>query len=176
MHAYTYDWNAAEHRRAVRWTAWARLRRPLFRLLRIALYVFLGLVALVAIGMAADGYTREPIQLGVLAVLVGALVLWSPWLTAALITRRTRRTDPNVHHPMRQWFDETGLHVSCRTAETTLRWDGMERVVETPRFLFFYYSPLLAYYLPKRVVDDLPELRASIAAWLPEGTSILSAK
>jgi hypothetical protein len=77
-HAYTYDWNAAEHRRAVRWTTWARMRRPLFRVLRVVLYVFLALVALVAIGMALDGYTREPIELGVLALLVGALVLWSP--------------------------------------------------------------------------------------------------
>jgi len=175
-HAYTYDWNAAEHRRAVRWMTWARLRRPLFRVVRVVLYVFLALVALVAIGMALDGYTREPIELGVLALLVGALVLWFPWLTAALITWRTGRTDPNVHHPMHQRFDAVGLHVSCRTAETMLRWDGMQRVVETPRFLFFYYSSQLAYYLPKRVVDDLPELRASIAEWLPEGMSILSAK
>ena len=165
---YEYDWNRAEHARAVRWLTWERMRRPWLRVLRGFVYLVVAVSLLIAGFSWSTGDRGGAVVTALLALSVLALTLWFPAVVAMLHTWRVARTDPNIGHPMRFSFDEDGLLVRCETAETRLHWTGMPRVAESPEFFLFFYSPVLAYYLPKRAVQDPDALRKTIdVAWRP---------
>jgi YcxB-like protein len=52
---------------------------------------------------------------------------------------------------------------------TELDWRAVRRVVETDRFMLFFVSKSVAYFLPKRAIPhtDLPHVRDQLAQWLP---------
>ena len=57
-----------------------------------------------------------------------------------------------------------------KAADTRLKWEGLHKVRETPDLFMFYYSPRIAYYLPKRALGDpteVDQVRSLIQARLP---------
>ena len=74
-------------------------------------------------------------------------------------------SDPNVAHPITHTFDDSGLHIGMRTINTELKWEGMNRVRETPEMFLFYYSQRTAYFLPKRAVTR-SDGSAGLADWI----------
>lgn len=93
-----------------------------------------------------------------IGVWFGILYYWVPRATA----RRLSTQDPSTRGPIRHTITDTSFAVTSVSAATTLNWDHMKQVVETPDFLLFYYSNNCAYFTPRRAIPDadLPALRA----------------
>lgn len=163
---FTYDWSVREHARARNVIMLTRLQREaLLVLLGVAVVVMLladaGAVYKASVG--ENQYVRP-------AIIVTALVFLGLWFllhgagwASAL---HQRRTDSTIRHPIHHIFGEHGLRVRGKSAEVSLRWRGMRRVIETGDFILFYYTPGRAYYLPKRVAspESLAQLRALVRA------------
>lgn len=167
--AYTFDWRPGEHARVTSLLVREQFRSGVRRILKWAVAGVLILGAFSAIAVALSGDVGEAVELGLLIVAVAALVLAFGRLAGWIQAWQLKRSDPNVAHPITHSLDEAGYHVSTRTTDIDLRWDGLHKVRETPELFMLYYSRRLAYYLPKRVLGsgEVEELRAWIRAQLP---------
>jgi hypothetical protein len=158
--AYTFDWRADEHARVTSLLVREQFDTGFRRAMKWGVVIILVLGAFVAVATAIAGSLAEAMPLGALVIAVAALVL--AW--------QLKRTDPNVAHPITHSLDESGYHVSSRTTDVDLKWEGLHKVRETTDLFMFYYSSRLAYYLPKRALpnpEEVAELRAWVRARLP---------
>lgn len=62
-------------------------------------------------------------------------------------------------HPMTRELSADGLRVLCPMRDTRLRWEGIQRAVETQAFFLFFQNDRCALYLPKRAVSGPGELQ-----------------
>jgi hypothetical protein len=51
-------------------------------------------------------------------------------------------------------IDAQGLFEKSEVGETRLRWDGVERVVETADYIFIYVTTVSAHVIPKKSFQD----------------------
>lgn len=167
---YTFDWRLGEHAHVIGLLVRERFRSGLWRVIRL---LVISVLAVAAVGTVASGLLGDlasALRLGFLVILVGGMTFWFEKLTGRVRAWQVRRMDPAVRHPISLALEESGLRVITEAAETRLRWDGLHKVRETPDFFMFYYSPRIAYYLPKRVLSGQAEIdavRASIQGRLP---------
>jgi hypothetical protein len=168
--AYTFDWRPDEHVRVTSLLVREQFSSGIRRALKWGVVVVLVLGAVVAMATALSGSLAEAMPLGALVIAVAALVLAFGRLAGWIQAWQLKRTDPNVAHPITHSLDESGYHVSSRTTDVDLKWEGLHKVRETNDLLMFYYSSRLAYYLPKRALpspEEVSELRAWVQAQLP---------
>ena len=148
-----------------------RLKEGPWRALRWAIVFFLALATIVVLAAVLLGDIASALQLGPLTAVTAVVVFGFPTLLGRLQAWRMARSDPNVNHPIRHTFAQSGLTVEMRTLTAELRWSGMYAVRETPTMFLFYYSKRLAYYLPKRVLGSSGstiDLGSWISRHLPE--------
>jgi len=108
-------------------------------------------------------------------LLFPGLAFWAlPALTRWQL-RRTLATSPTLQGTLRRVLNEQGVEAHGTGAATTVAWHAVQRVEETPDFLFLFYSKNCAIYLPKRILGgDLPQVRDYIATHMrsAKGTSL----
>jgi hypothetical protein len=89
--------------------------------------------------------TWSPLMvLSVLWVLV--TYLWLPVSSA----RSYRRSNPCVTHTVTRKLSRDGFSSECHTTTMAIRWDGIQKVVETDVFFLLFTAPACAMHLPKR--------------------------
>lgn len=71
------------------------------------------------------------------------------------LARRKNKTVDGAHEYN---FNEQGFKVSGMLFEISLNYSALYRILETNRYLFFYFSPRGAYYLPKYIFTSETEL------------------
>ena len=175
--SFTFDWQAGEHARATSLLIRERFSSGIWRILKWVVVLVLAVSATLTIVVAATGDLTSTAQLGPLTLLVSGLTWKFPILTGRLQAWRIKRSDPNVAHPITHTFDDSGLHIGMRTINTELKWEGMNKVRETPEMFLFYYSRRTAYFLPKRVVrraDGSADLAEWIRSRLPAGVAYIA--
>ncbi len=171
---YTFDWRPEEHGRVTSLLVREQFGAGIRRVMKWGVLGVVILGALVATAAALSGGPAEAWPLGFLVIAVAALVLGLGRLAGWIQAWQLKRHDPNVAHPITHFLDESGYHISTRTTDIDLRWDGLHKVRETPEWFMFYYSRRLAYYLPKRALasrEEVAELRTWIRAQLPPDVS-----
>jgi hypothetical protein len=95
-----------------------------------------------------------------------ALIPFSQWVSA-----RKHMKMPLVRG---QWTFELrpdGLTTRGPMMVTTVGWDAIQRVVETPEYLLFYYAKSCAYFLPLHAIAtraDMQAVRLMVSARLPD--------
>ena len=162
-----FEWNVAEHARAQRAILIARLRQEGALMLVWAAAGVLGFLDLAAVYLDIHYETNVLMwivfPMSALFLLVFGIQVW---LRPTLDARQARSGDSNLRYPIHHLFDDHGLRVRGRSAEVTLNWKSMRRVVETREFVMFFHTTRNAYYLPKRVIpaEQLAELRTMILA------------
>jgi hypothetical protein len=82
---------------------------------------------------------------------VSLYLVLAPGLLRRQVRRQLEQT-PSLREAQTYRFAETSLQMGNPLAATELGWDAVIAAAETPEFLFVYFSPKCAYYLPKRVV------------------------
>ena len=175
--SYTFDWRPEEHGRVTSLLVREQFGSGIRRVMKWGVLGVVILGALVASATAVSVSTTDPITfatVGLLVIAVTALVLGFGRLAGWIQAWQLKRHDPNVAHPITHFLDESGYHVTTRTTDIDLRWDGLHKVRETPEWFMFYYSRRLAYYLPKRALasrEEAAELRTWIRAQLPPEVS-----
>jgi len=93
------------------------------------------------------------ITAGILFVVVPLTPLWwfSRWLTARSVRRMLMESSNSALLGDREAvIDELELTVKNNQGEGKIVWTGIERVVESKDFVFFYLTPMLAHVFPKQ--------------------------
>lgn len=135
--SFTFDWRPSEHARVTSLLIREQFSSGIWRILKWAVVLVLVLSAILTIVAAGAGDLTSTAQLGPLTLLVSGLTWKLPILTGRLQAWRIQRSDPNVAHPITHTFDDSGLHIGMRTINTELKWEGMNRVRETPEMFLF---------------------------------------
>jgi hypothetical protein len=120
-------------------------------------FFFLGAMLLVTPGGRPD-FAVLPWVL--LALPFGVFVV-APLLTWVKVNR-VIRTMPAARGPRTVAYGDEGMSIITEVSETNLKWATFVKVVETKRFFFFFLSPRVPIFIPKRFLpdpDDLRELR-----------------
>jgi hypothetical protein len=167
---YSFDWQLREHAHVVRLLMQERLGSGIWRVMRWAVVIILALATVLAVASALLGDFGSALRLGPLVILVGGMTFWFETWTGWIRAWQIRRMDPATLHPLSLALEETGLRVITKAAETHLKWEGLHKVRETPDLFMFYYSPRIAYYLPKRAArghDGIDAVRDLIKERLP---------
>jgi membrane-bound metal-dependent hydrolase YbcI (DUF457 family) len=95
---------------------------------------------------------------GIVAFFLAALAGHTPSLVRWQLRRAYRET-PSLQGLQTYQFSDAGLTITGGATTVTLGWDAFVDAAETTEFFLLYYSKRSAYYVPKRVVGDEPELR-----------------
>ena len=167
---YSFDWRLREHAHVVRLLMQERLGSGIWRVMRWAVVIILALATVLVVASALLGDFGSALRLGPLVILVGGMTFWFETWAGWIRAWQIRRMDPATLHPLSHALEETGLRVITKAANTHLKWEGLQKVRETPDLFRFYYSPRIAYYLPKRVVGgpaEIEDLRGLIRGRLP---------
>jgi hypothetical protein len=75
--------------------------------------------------------------------LITALALWS-----------ARRRNTLTQGPFTYSFDSEGMHTSGATITQTIKWPAISRVRQSKRFLFVFISPVKAFCIPLKALND----------------------
>ena len=148
--SFTFTLDPAEHVRAA--GSLARRHRSWF--LRWGWAVIVALPAMISLASGAPLTSLWPY--GVMIFAGGLYLLLAPPLLRRQVRRQLEQT-PSLREPQTYRFAETSLQMGNPLAATELGWDAVIEAVETPEFLFVYFSPKCAYYLPKRVLGRRAE-------------------
>lgn len=165
--SYTFDWRRKEHAAVTEILVRERFGSGWRKTFGWFIVVVLALGTVLAALSAIWGDFGSTLSLSPLIILVGFLYFRFGAITGFIRGWQVERTDPNVHHPITHTFDETGLRISMKTAESHLRWDGLFKIRETNETFLFYYTKTVAYFLPKRAIVGEGEVE-SLRAWLRE--------
>ncbi len=93
------------------------------------------------------------------------LVPLSQWIAA-----RRHMKVPAVRGEWTFEIRSDGLTARGPMTTTTVSWDAIARVVETPEFLLFYYAKNCAYFLPTHAIAtaaDMHAVRLIVSAHMP---------
>jgi len=120
--------------------------------------------ALPAIG--ADGFVFSRMNFTFLVVAL-PLVLLFQWGLDRLLVRRAILQMLKDHKPEkgqlgkhRIVLSENGLVESTAVGESRTSWAGVERVEQSPDYIYVYTSPVAAHVIPKRAFKDAEEAEA----------------
>jgi hypothetical protein len=163
--SFTFDWRPSEHAHVTSSLIREQFSSGIWSILKWTVVLVLLLSATLTLALVAMGDLNSTAQLGPLTIVVAALTWKFPILTGRLNAWRVQRSDPNVAHPITHTFDHAGLQIGMRTIDARLKWEGMNRVQETPEMFLFYYSRRTAYFLPKRVLGSA-DASADLADWI----------
>ena len=163
---FTFPITLGEHYRATRAVANRQTAT------KVAYAFFLGAPLVILVVALARGFTVGEVLREHWGALLGgpAFVILGVPLLHYWNVRSAHASNPSLRGE--QTFELTGTGFATRGPlhSTTLRWDALTRVVETPRFFLFYLSKNVAYFLPTREVERagrLEELRALLPAQRP---------
>lgn len=141
------------------------------RKLTLFLYgVFIGVPALVFAGLLIAGHDIScPSVLGLpawLALLLGPLYvfLFLP-LCHALNVWQMRRKNVPIHGALTWTVTTEGFESRGGTFDVRIRWDAINRIVETKEFFLFYIAATTAHFIPKACAvsaEDLTTARTII--------------
>ncbi len=95
-----------------------------------------------------------------------ALIPFSQWIAA-----RRHMKVPAIRGEWTFEIRSEGLTARGPMTTTTVSWDAIERVVETPEFLLFYYAKNCAYFLPTHAIAteaDMHAVRLIVSAHMPD--------
>lgn len=120
----------------------------------------IGLFAILpAIG--ADGFTLSRVSFTFILVslLIVLLFQWclERWLVGRAIRQllRDERPDRGQLGRHRLVLGEDGLTETTAVGESRTRWAGVDRVEQSPNYIYIYTSPAAAHVIPKRAFPDL---------------------
>jgi len=85
------------------------------------------------------------------------------------------RDNPALRGTCEFEFGPDGLVTRTGITESKLGWEAVLEVVETDKFLLFFFSRQCAYFLPKRAIppDELPVLRGFLRQQASSATRLL---
>jgi hypothetical protein len=164
--AFAWEWDRAEYirlHRALMREAWRNPGARLFRTLALLGGVVLLGILLYPLLRGEAGMLRAYIPWILLVIFWVVLFRWMlPHLNARAYRKLHRGT-------LRLRLDEEGVESGCEVCSNRLRWNAFSRAVETPEFIFLFYSPQCAMYLPKRALGpgDGQRLRDTVQSRLP---------
>jgi len=95
------------------------------------------------------------------ALIFGIIIVALPRIQQWQLARLYRQT-PSLREQQTHEFSDSGFRMSNPLANTLVRWDAFQEVLETKEFFLLYISRSIAYFLPKRAVtgpQQLGELR-----------------
>ncbi len=138
------------------------------RVRRLAYLGWLLAIALFAIvpAIGADGFTlsRVSVTFMLMPLLVFLILYW--WLERWLMRRAIRhllkdeRPDRGVLGRHRMVLDEDGVRESTAVGESRTTWAGIDRVEQSPEYIYIYTSPAGAHVIPRRAFGDPPKAEA----------------
>jgi hypothetical protein len=138
-----------------------RARRNLYLGWVLAIVLF----ALVpAIG--ADGFTISRVSFGFIVVAIPVVFLFQWCLERWLVRRAIRqllkeeRPDKGQLGRHRLVLGEESLSESTAVGESRTAWVGVDRVEQSPDYIFIYTTPSAAYVVPKRAFSDPQQAEA----------------
>jgi hypothetical protein len=127
----------------------------------VGIALVVGLITLayyVVVGAMASALSLLPWLL-IMGFWIGLLRWWVPRASATAFRKVNRGL-------IRFSMDDHEIENGSETVSTKLKWETIERAVETPEVVLLFYTGNCALYLPKRAVpgEDLPGIRATIRA------------
>jgi len=99
---------------------------------------------------AVVGFTRGPVILGILGLIV---LVYLPW-TLFLKSRQQALTNPAFAKPLHYRLDEQGITVSQGDSEEQQNWSDMVKAVSTSRSIIVYTSKNSATIFPRKKMGD----------------------
>lgn len=84
-------------------------------------------------------------------------VVW--YFIFRLILQRTYKAATNLHDSVQYIFDETEIHVSNASSQTTHQWSAFQKAVEMPEWFLLYQNKTVFNPLPKSAFDSETELQ-----------------
>jgi len=137
-----------------------RRKRSYWILVAVLLLVLL----ILGIVPALQGYSAGEVVATMLPyLLIFGLILGGLPVVQRWQLRRVYQHTPSLQQEQTHEFSEAGFRMSNPLSNTLVRWDAFLEVVETKEFILLYISRSMAYFLPKRAIQDpgqLQELRS----------------
>ena len=116
--------------------------------------------------IGADGFVFSRISLLFIAVTLALVVLFQwcleRWLMRRFIRRmlKDERPDRGALGRHRVVLSEDGVLESTAVNESRTAWAGVDRVEQSPAYIFIYTTPAAAHVIPKRAFTDPHEAEA----------------
>jgi hypothetical protein len=153
---YTFQWRAVFASPRGR-----RARRNVYLGWLLAVVLF---AIVPAIG--ADGFTFSRVSFTFIAIAVPVVFLFQWCLERWLVGRAIRqllkeeRPDKGQLGRHRLVLSEEGLSESTAVGESRTTWVGVDRVEQSPDYVFIYTTPSAAHVIPKRAFRDPQQAEA----------------
>jgi len=116
--------------------------------------------------IGSDGFAVSRISFGFILVAL-PIVFLLQWLLERWVIKRTIRSLLKDERPDRGQLGrhrvvlgEDGLVESTAVNESRTAWAGVDRVEQSPDYIFIYISPATAHVIPKRAFSDPQEAEA----------------
>jgi hypothetical protein len=169
---YHWDWSRAEHIRLHRALMRVVARSGKLRAVRVIFMLAAGAGVAYPLIEWARGNPYPLERAFPWMVLIG---LW--WgIFTWLLPRSSARAYSKLHRGLQRLrLTAEGVESGCDVCSSQLRWETFQRAVETPEFVFLFYTTQCAAYLPKRVVETpeaLDRLRSFLQAHVPGGLEL----
>ena len=171
-----FDWQRSEVAQALRQIARLRPQSAWRRRLPVLLTIMLAAAGLfLIVGVMTKGSAALVGSLPWIAVLAAWLVLFrggAAWLTAWQMSRN----NPHMLSGQTHVMNASGYAVACGGTSSTVTWDGVVQVTETPEFFLTFPVRNAAYYLPKRCLTpgQMTDLRQMLRNRLGERAVLLA--
>ena len=116
--------------------------------------------------IGADGFTISRVSLGFIAIADPVVFLFQWCLERWLVRRairqllREERPDKGQLGRHRLVLGEDGLSESTAVGESRTTWAGVDRVEQSPDYIFIYTTPSAAYVIPRRAFKDPQQAEA----------------
>jgi len=150
------------------WAAQVAFARSAFGLFFYGVFVGIPILALTAIPMQSGQWAYHPANwVGWLVMLTIALLLLP--LCTALNIWRARRRNAWLRGVLRFAITPEAFEAHGESFDVRLRWDAVQRAVETSGFFLFYVAPTMAHVIPKACAaspTDINNIRTIVHAAL----------
>ena len=130
------------------WVAHVVLARSAVGLLFYGVFVGFPILALLTFSMQRGQWTSHSANWIGLLILPAIALLFLPLCTASNIWR-ARRRNACLRGVLRFALTPEAFQVHGESFDTRLRWDAIQKVVETSGFFLFYVAPTIAHIIPK---------------------------
>jgi hypothetical protein len=148
---YAFQWRATQVSPVAR-----RARRKLY------IYLFLAVLLLAIVpAIGADGFVVSRVSFGFLLIFF-PLVAGITWLLEKRLTRRTILELLKDEVPEKGQLgkhsvklDDGGVFETTAVGESRTSWAGVNRVEQSPGYIYIYTTPSAAFIVPKRAFADV---------------------
>jgi len=127
----------------------------------------LGALALAGIAVVAGRWSSQILHLLLLGLLAGVAavpILFRERLLSSYTRWYYRHAGSQYFSPQRLKLTPEALIISSAAAETTTRWEGIERITVTHDYAFFFNSQNSAFLLPRRAFANEQDFLAFVEA------------